>query len=227
MSSRRRLLMTQKPFALGSKNGVVLDDWTTIGKVCAKGKAQKYYNIGDTKSVDLGEDGVINFRIHRFYADKKALEDGYAPITWIADNLTKGKYYHPTQKWRYSELRNNTINTKLYNQLPLDLRSVIVGVAKYTAELAIENTPDATNESLWIPGQLEFAANGIYESTLGTASLRQKSQIGSENRSEYWLRDRSSNYSPYFVDENGIQMSWGNSSTSNREKYPLLLGFCT
>lgn len=227
MSSRRRLLMTQKPIALGSKNGVVLDDWTTIGKVCAKGKAQKYYNIGDTKSVDLGEDGVINFRIHRFDTDKKALEAGNAQITWIADNLTVGKYSYSGQPyWRYSYLRNNIVNTKLYNQLPSDLRAVIVGVAKYTDRYhgSTSQTQDTTNESLWIPGLLELEEGGIYANTLGSTSLRIKKSVGSSNASRYWLRDISSNPTPYFVDDDGRILCWG---SLNNQTYPLLLGFCT
>lgn len=196
--------MSQALIAQGSKNGLILDDWTTVGKICAKGLAEKYYDVGDYKPVDLGDEGVINFKILGFGLTSNT------SIDWFAEDLlkTKQKYNQSNSAspvYQTSYLRSYMQST-IWNKLPSDLRKVIV-------------------DELWIPSYNSLCSGGKYYEVLGTPDQR---AIPSQDLSTAWWLASSkgigSNYSITVASHGGgflTSMYTWNALCSIR------FGFCT
>ena len=104
------------------------DSWSTIAANVREGNTSKY-NVGDTKTVDLGTFGTHTVRI----ANKSECTNGETSetacgfVVEFADIITKHRFNSTATNvggWRDSEIRTY-INETIYNALPSELQNVI------------------------------------------------------------------------------------------------------
>lgn len=91
MEDRRRVMSSfgNKAKTKGVKNGVIQDDWETIGKACAKGVdfVKRHYKLGDTKKVQIPGDVELAYEIIGFGVQPKANGRGMAAISWFPKKI--------------------------------------------------------------------------------------------------------------------------------------------
>ena len=189
MTSRRRLMMASQSVIKGSVNGIIQDDWKTIGKICAKGPdyVKKYYKVGDVKPIPIEGEGTIDYEIIGIGVQDKADGTGKAAISWFSKRLLSQETYYgmkpfsPFKGYEYSDLRSY-LNDTLFTKLPADLQAIIVTVSNS------DNTFSPTQNRVWTVGRADFISGGIFDSTLGTADQRIRKKPSGDNR-DWWLRD--------------------------------------
>jgi hypothetical protein len=111
------------------------DDWDTIYGVAQAGKARDYYNVGDSKDIELTTGEVITVLILGFDHDE-LVAGGRAAMTIGMENLLTAYYSLNLTAtnlggWDASHMRNTTMHT-LYNMLPDQLQFAIAPVNKFS-----------------------------------------------------------------------------------------------
>ena len=96
-------------------------EWGDISRIAAEDGAQKYFNVGDEKTVELSTGEVITLVILGFNHDDLT-SGGKAPITIGMKNLLATRYHMNSSNinaggWDNSEMRATTMPT-LLEQLP-------------------------------------------------------------------------------------------------------------
>ena len=108
------------------------DSWETITELVKAGKTDTY-NVGDTKTVDLGTYGTHTLRIANTSTPSECSTSGFSQtacgfVLEFAD-IVAGKRvntdYTNVGGWPASEMYT-FVNTDIYNALPSDLRNVIL-----------------------------------------------------------------------------------------------------
>ena len=225
----------------------ITDDWETIRKNVANGIHAKKYKVGNYKSIDLGNEGVINMQIVALGKDTLADGSGTAPITWISKELLKtghrmnpalsgseGAYTEGTGAiggWEKSEMRTYLKDT-IKPLIPAVTRKQIKPVSKtsYAFNTAGNSFQQQTSDDVWIPSYREiFKDSGrentgpMYSAVYKDNASRIKQKSGATSVSYWWLR--SAHHSNYFrfVNSSG---SWG-SDTANYYANCVALGFAT
>ena len=191
-------MMNQEPLKLiGSVNGVVQDDWTTIGEACKRGASfvRKYYKIGDTISVVVSGEGRIDYEIIGFGVQDKADGTGKAAISWFPKSLLKTlKYWNSTKTtsggWAASDLRSY-MNNDIFAKFPADLQSVITPVANPNDQ------GGTTTDKVWTVSKAECESGGIFNSKFGTNDQRLRKRKGSIDC--WWTRTVYNSSQSYFV----------------------------
>lgn len=80
----------------------ITDSWEEIFAAEADGTYLEKYAIGDTKLLSVGTEGYVAMQIAGFNVDALADGTGYAPITWISEQLLKtDKRFNPTLVTNY------------------------------------------------------------------------------------------------------------------------------
>ena len=72
--------------------GTIKDSWEQIIASIHDGTYKEKYRVGDTKSLDLGRDGIVEMQIAAFDADERADGNGPAAITWISRQPLKTEH---------------------------------------------------------------------------------------------------------------------------------------
>ena len=160
------------------------DSWKTIQKAVQTGNTSKY-NVGDTKTVDLGELGKHIVRISNMSACKsETSETACGFVVEFADIITRQKFNSTATNvggWRDSELRTY-INETIYNALPSELQSVITSTKVISGH---GNTSGETNfktyDKLYLSSSEELYGN--YES-LGYAKM--DTSYGTSKQLDYY-----------------------------------------
>ena len=70
----------------------ITDSWNEIFAAEADGSYTEKYHVGDSKYIDLGEEGVNIMRLVAMSADPLADGSGFAKMTWVSDYLLKTHY---------------------------------------------------------------------------------------------------------------------------------------
>ncbi len=70
----------------------ITDSWDEIFAAEADGSYAEKYHVGDSKYIDLGEEGVNIMRLVAMSADPLADGSGFAKMTWVSDYLLKTHY---------------------------------------------------------------------------------------------------------------------------------------
>ena len=192
------------------------DDWSTIASNVKSGNTDKY-NVGDTKSVDLGTFGTHTVRI----ANKSECTNGETSetacgfVVEFADIITKQKFNSTnTNKggWRDSMMRTY-INDTIYNSLPSDLQNVITTTKVISGHGSTRGeTNFETQDKLYLLSSEEIwkdfssSSNAQYDTSTGTSKqldyyknqgVTTSSYAGASKQyngsnSLWWLRSASS-----------------------------------
>jgi len=162
---------------LRKETGTIKDSWEQIIASVNDGTYKNKYKIGDTKSLDLGPEGVVDMQIVAFDADELEDGSGKAAITWISKQLLNSEHrmnpstemdYSTSQGsyktgtggtggWRDSEMRI-WLKRCIKPLIPSIVQRSIKPVKKYSTSFdnfnkKVEN--EMTVDDLWIPSLRE------------------------------------------------------------------------
>ena len=162
------------------------DSWATIAANVREGNTSKY-NVGDTKTVDLGTFGTHTVRV----ANKSACTNGETSetacgfVVEFADIITKQYQFNSTATnvggWRDSEIRTY-INETILNALPSDLQNVITTTRVISGHGSTSGeTNFKTYDKLYLSSSEEIYGN--YES-LGYAKM--DTSYGTSKQLDYY-----------------------------------------
>ena len=113
-------------------NSFATDSWSTIAKAVRNNNISKY-NVGDTRTVDIGTYGTHTLRIANKSTPDECKKEGFSQsacgfVIEFADIIVEHKMNETNTNsggWPASKLYT-FVNTDIYNALPNDLRSVII-----------------------------------------------------------------------------------------------------
>ena len=222
-------------FSLSAES--ISDPWAEIASAVGDGTYSTKYAVGDTKCVDLGDQGNIVMQIVAMDTDDLADGSGKAPITWVAKQLlvtkkqinstsTNANGYPATTVMRPYLAENGTI----WDKLPATLKTLIKPVSKtsYDKTTAADLT---STEKLWIPSAREIFGGTSYEQSgpvysdiFKDSTSRKRAVFGSSSYMSWWLRSAySGNDTNFRLVDSGGYVDYDNAYISNG----VCLGFCT
>ena len=216
-------------------------EWGDISRIAAEGGAQKYFNVGDEKTVELSTGEVITLVILGFSHDDLT-SGGKAPITIGMKNLLATRYRMNSSNtnaggWDQSKMRTETMQT-LLSQLPSDLQAVIKSVDKKATAGSASTTITTSSDKLFLFSEVEingttssgYASEGEqyeYWKTVkdGKTSADRIKYLsnGGGSASTWWLRspDVSNSYHFRCIYSTGSVYNYPASNT-----YGVSFGFC-
>jgi len=215
--------------------GPIDDSWEEIIASGEEGTYIDKYQIGDTKELDLGEEGVIEMELVAFDADELADGSGKAHMTWIAKDLLNTEQFMNEEDtseggWPASDMRA-WLRDSILPLFPETVRSNIREVKKYSYSYS-DNGTISSSDTIWIPsGREMFGADDSredrgpeYLTAFPDDASRQKQHIGVSEPSRWWLRSASYNYDSIFYIVYADGSDWyGNSANY---EYGVVVGFC-
>ena len=221
-------------------NSFATDSWKTIVKAVQENNISKY-NVGDTKTVDLGTYGTHTLRIANTSTPSECSRAGFSQtacgfVLEFADIITS----HPMNDsdtnvggWPATSMRT-FVNNDIYNAIPSEIKNAIIDTTVVSGH---GNTSGETNftstDKLYLLSTAEVWAQGSsntidydtardvtrqldYYKNLGTSTSNYSGAIKKNGTSAYywWLRAVSSNSANIFfiVFNNG---DWNSSYASN------------
>lgn len=215
--------------------------WGDISRIAATGDAQKYFNVGDEKTVELSTGEEITLVILGFNHDDLT-GGGKAGITIGMKNLLATRYRMNSSStnaggWDQSEMRTTTMQT-LLEQLPSDLQAVIKSVKKKATSGGGSTTIKTSSDKLFLFSEVEidgttslgYASEGEqyeYWKTVkdGKNSVYRTKYLsnGDGPPNDWRLRSPSVGYSSHF---RYIFSSGGISDNYAKYSYGVSFGFC-
>ena len=213
------------------------DSWPTIANAVRNGNTGKY-NVGDTKTIDMGTYGTHTLRIANTSTPSECSTTGFSQsacgfVFEFADIITTNTMYDRASNlngWPVTEM-HTFVNTNVYNALPSDLRSVIIDTTTISGHGQSDTNNFTSTDKLYLLSTAEIWAQGSsnainydtarnvtrqldYYKNLGTSTSNYSGAIKKDGTitSNWWLRSaRSSSGSGfYYVSANGSS----NSSTA-------------
>ena len=193
------------------------------------------YQIGDTKGLDLGEEGVIEMELVAFDADELADGSGKAHMTWIAKDLLNTEHFMNEEftnegGWPASDMRA-WLRDSILPLFPETVRSNIREVKKYSNSYSDKGTI-SSSDTIWIPSRREmFGADNAYEdegpeylTAFPDDASRKKQHIGVSEPSRWWLRSASKSNDNRFNSVNDDGSNWNDGNASS--DVGVVVGFC-
>ena len=150
--------------------GTISDSWEEIIAAGEDGTYIDKYQIGDTKELDLGEEGVIRMELVALDADELADGSGNAHMTWIAKDLLHTKHAMNEEAtnsggWPESDMRA-WLQDSILPLFPDAVRSNIKEVKKYSYSRSDRGTISSTDK-IWIPSLREVRDTEELRETYG------------------------------------------------------------
>ena len=215
--------------------GTISDSWEEIIAAGEDGTYIDKYQIGDTKELDLGEEGVIEMELVAFDADELADGSGKAHMTWIAKDLLNTEHFMNEEDtneggWPASDMRA-WLRDSILPLFPETVRSNIREVKKYSNSYSDKGTI-SSSDTIWIPSRREmFGADNAYEdegpeylTAFPDHASRQKQHIGVSEPSRWWLRSASYSFDNIFDNVYNDGSYWNYNYACN--VYGVVVGFC-
>lgn len=221
-------------FCLGPDT--IHDTWEEISAHITAGDYSTVYSIGDTKAVDMGDQGVICFQIAAFDADVDA-NGNTIPITWVVQQIlvtNKQMNTTGTNAGGYPASAMKTTVMGYYDRLPATLKSMIVPASKTSRDYNGGSPQDLTSiETLWIPSYREIFGGSSYEQSgpvysnlFSSAAARIKKRYGTGSASSWWLRSANASNAAYFRYVSSGGGSGNDYGVANGTR-GVVVGFCT
>ena len=141
------------------------DSWDTIISAVKKGNISKY-NVGDTKTIDMGTYGTHTLRIANTTTPSECNASGFSQsacgfVLEFADIILYKEFNSSTSNtggWSSSELRT-FINNDIYNALPVDLRNIIIDTIVVSGHGKSDSTNFVTTDKLYLLAPKEIFSN--------------------------------------------------------------------
>ena len=197
------------------------DSWETIQKAVQTDNTS-LYNVGDTKSVDLGSLGTHIIRLaNKSECTTETSETACGFVVEFTDILSKGIFYDSQDNssgWNGSQVRTY-INSTIYESLPSDLQNAIAETKVISGHGAKGKTNFESTDKLYLLSTKEIYGEPTYD-TINTETRQldyyKNKGISMTNYSSttkqfngsnewWWLRSCRSNYDSAFtiVNTNG------------------------
>lgn len=191
-------------------------DWETIAEESEKGNAQKYFAVGDEKTIELTTGEQVTLVILGFNHDDLT-SGGKAGITIGMKELLATKYRMNASNtnaggWDESEMRTTTMQT-LLGQLPSDLQAAIKSVNKKATSGGASTTIKTSSDKLFLFSEVEidgttssgYASEGeqyeywktVKDGTVAADRVKKLSN-GGGSANYWWLRSPSVSLSGNF-----------------------------
>ena len=226
----------------------IADSWEQIIASVNDGTYREKYQVGDTKTLDLGPEGIIEMQIVAFDADERADGQGKAAITWIAVQPLKTEH-------RMNPLRETISRDPLYENgtgavggwpecemriwlkeyvkplIPDPVRGAILPVTKYNYSMnqtgnGVKDV--ASTDEIWIPSSHEiFGKDGSetkgpdYSSFFSVEENRIKYKSPGMSDIRWWLRTARESREFWLVSR-----GQGTSLDLVSAEFGVVLGFC-
>lgn len=213
--------------------GTISDSWEEIIAAGEDGTYIDKYQIGDTKELDLGEEGVIEMELVAFDADELADGSGKAHMTWIAKDSLNTEHVMNEEAtnfggWPASDMRA-WLQDSILPMIPDTVRSNIKEVKKYSYSYSDEGTI-SSSDKIWIPSRREvYGASDSnedsgpeYLTAFSDAASRKKRRAGEPIW--WWLRSASISYDDGFNYVSSDSSGWYDNIASNVDG--VAVGFC-
>ncbi len=211
--------------------GTITDSWEEIIAAGEDGTYIDKYTPGDTKELDLGEEGRILMELVAMDADELADDSGYAHMTWVAKDLLNSEYRihfdeNTYEGWPESDMRN-WLRESILPLVPAEVRDGIKTVRKYTNVYPEENI--VSNDKIWIPSVTEvfkedYVQNSkctYYSDAFPDDSSRIRCRPGTSSPLYWWLRSDD-----YWVEVLGVSDEGDLSGNFCTTKGGVVIGFC-
>lgn len=215
--------------------------WGDISRIAAAGDAQKYFNVGDEKTVELSTGEVITLVILGFDHDDLT-GGGKAGMTIGMKNLLATTYRMNATGtnaggWDESEMRTSTMAT-LLSQLPSDLQGVIKQVNKKATAGGASTSITTSADKLWLLAEVEvdgttsagYADEGeqyeywktVKDGTVAADRIKYLSN-GSGSANYWWLRSPNVGGTTSF---RGFGSTGGVGASNAHHTRGVSFGFC-
>lgn len=215
--------------------------WSDIAALSESGSADKYFSVGDEKTISLTTGEQVTLVILGFDHDDLT-GGGKAGMTIGMKNLLATTYRMNATAtneggWDESEMRTSTMAT-LLSQLPSDLQSVIKQVNKKATAGGASTSITTSADKLWLLAEVEvdgttsagYADEGeqyeywktVKDGTVAADRIKYLSN-GSGSANAWWLRSPHVSASAYFRSF-GSTGNVTNGSAHNTRGVPF--GFC-
>ncbi len=190
--------------------------WSDIAALSESGSADKYFSVGDEKTISLTTGEQVTLVILGFDHDDLT-SGGKAGMTIGMKNLLATTYRMNATGtnaggWDESEMRTSTMAT-LLSQLPSDLQGVIKQVNKKATAGSQSTSITTSADKLWLLAEVEvdgttsagYADEGeqyeywktVKDGTVAADRIKYLSN-GSGSANSWWLRSPSVSNSTYF-----------------------------
>lgn len=192
----------------------------------------RFFNIGDTKSILIG-DVAYDVEIIGMKHDDLADGSGKAGLTFCMKNCLASKYFmnDPNSNaggWGECTLRVNLQST-IFDQLQSDLKAAIKNVTKLFSAGNYDATITSSTDTLFLLSEIEimptikvsFAGEGSQYPYFTTAVSRIK-KVGN-SADAWWLRSPATNASTSFVYAN---IAGNTDYIASRNTLGIAFGFC-
>jgi hypothetical protein len=222
--------------------------WDDVIAATKNGK-YKDFEIGATKELDLGAEGIVHMQIVGIDVDDLADGSGKAPLTFISKELLNTSHrMNPARTpssapyeegtgtiggWEKSEMRTY-LNTTIKPLIPQSVIENIKAVTKYSvicnpAGTRVNNIP--SEDSVWVPSAHEMFDSALtqiettgprYSEVFSLDESRKKAVVGEMSDSVYWIRSAYNSGSFYAVKVTGGSGAY----SSDNSSVHIPLGFC-
>ena len=200
------------------------DSWDTIISAVKKGNISKY-NVGDTKTIDMGTYGTHTLRIANTSTPSECSRTGFSQtacgfVLEFADIIIEHTMNGTATNvggWPATTMRT-FVNTDIYNALPSELRNVIIDTATVSGHGSTNGETNFTStDKLYLLSTAEVWAQGSsstistdsarnntrqldYYNNLGTSTSNYSGAIKKKEASAaiWWLRSAGSGDNNYF-----------------------------
>lgn len=215
--------------------------WSDIAALSESGSADKYFSVGDEKTISLTTGEQVTLVILGFDHDDLT-SGGKAGMTIGMKNLLATTYRMNATGtnaggWDESEMRTSTMAT-LLSQLPSDLQGVIKQVNKKATAGSQSTSITTSADKLWLLAEVEvdgttsagYADEGeqyeywktVKDGTVAADRIKYLSN-GSGSANAWWLRSphvSASTHFRYFISTGGVYTSGANVTRG------VCFGFC-
>ena len=199
------------------------DSWATIVTLVQEGEIGNY-NVGDTKTVDLGTYGTHTLRIANTSTPSECSTSGFSQsacgfVLEFADIITTHKMNDTATNvggWPATSMRT-FINNDIYNAIPSELRKAIIDTTVVSGHGSSNTINNDTARD--VTRQLDYYKN------LGTSTSNYSGAIKKNGTSAdyWWLRGVYSSIDDYFFIVTGSG-DWSN-NYSSRAAYGVVPAF--
>jgi len=210
---------------ISAPNSFVTDSWKTIIKAVRNNNISKY-NVGDTKTVDLGTYGTHTLRIANKSTPSECSTSGFSQsacgfVLEFADIITTHKMNDTNTNvggWPATSMRT-FVNTDIYNAIPSEIKNAIIDTTVVSGHGSTSGETNFTStDKLYLLSTAEVWAQGSsntisydtardltrqldYYKNLGTSTSNYSGAIKKNGTSDsyWWLRAARSTYTYYFL----------------------------
>lgn len=182
--------------------------WEEINKISTEGKAQVFFNVGDTKKqVINGQE--YTFVILGFDHDKLASGNGNAGITFgMKEIFTNRDMGNQQPAWSSTSMRNTYLASVYSNMLPSSLKQAIKSVLKKSSVGYGSENVRETADNLFLLSEVEITNQNYYSAYnegYQYEYYRNSSYENWKKETEYWTRSFNKDSSNEYVifDTNG------------------------